>query len=106
VTIWAGFLTLGGCIVAGRLSGEVRLNGQPVQKQSYFRRISGYVMQDNLMLDTLTVTHCLLPFLFHSPTPDSFCRYSGEGDAVVRGATEAAQPHDIGAEGAPRGRGA
>jgi ABC-type multidrug transport system ATPase subunit len=55
---------LGGCIVAGRLSGEVRLNGQPVQKQSYFRRISGYVMQDNLMLDTLTVTHYLL-FLFH-----------------------------------------
>jgi ABC-type multidrug transport system ATPase subunit len=42
----------------------VRLNGQPVQKQSYFRRISGYVMQDNLMLDTLTVTHYLL-FLFH-----------------------------------------
>jgi ABC-type multidrug transport system ATPase subunit len=40
---------------SGRLSGEVRLNGQPVKKQSYFRRISGYVMQDNLMLETLTV---------------------------------------------------
>ncbi|ELR18266.1 ABC2 type transporter superfamily protein [Acanthamoeba castellanii str. Neff] len=45
--------------VRGRLSGEVRLNGQPVQKQSYFRRISGYVMQDNLMLDTLTVRETL-----------------------------------------------
>ncbi|ELR25358.1 ABC2 type transporter superfamily protein [Acanthamoeba castellanii str. Neff] len=40
----------------GRLSGEVNLNGEPVAKrQAFFRRVSGYVMQDNIMLETLTV---------------------------------------------------
>ena len=34
----------------------MNLNGEPVAKrQAFFRRVSGYVMQDNIMLETLTV---------------------------------------------------
>jgi ATP-binding cassette, subfamily G (WHITE), member 2 len=42
----------------GKVTGDILLNGKPVQSKN-FKRVSGYVMQDDIMLSFLTVRETL-----------------------------------------------
>mgnify|MGYP002387077453 FL=1 len=54
---------------AGRVSGEVYVNGAPITNSPYWKRISGYVTQDDVLDPAFTVRETLryIPSLISSP---------------------------------------
>jgi len=44
---------------AGRVSGEVYVNGAPITNSPYWKRISGYVTQDDVLDPAFTVRETL-----------------------------------------------